>query len=180
MISLAEKIIEGCKRQDHKAQMQFYNMYYKMVYNSCYRILSQAMEAEDAMQESFLKAFEKIDMIGDAPPEAWLRRIAINTSIDKLKKKKVTVTELDDRMPVTEEEAYDEEEIIWKVEQIKKAISRLPDTHRVILTLHLLEGYDYDEIAQILDIKEGTARGQYARARQKLVEFLKQEDILCA
>ncbi|MDR1054791.1 MAG: RNA polymerase sigma factor [Prevotellaceae bacterium] len=180
MISLTEKIIEGCKRRNTKAQMQFYNMFYKVLYNCCYRILPNSMDAEDAMQESFIKAFDKIDTIGNAPPEAWLRRIAINTSIDKLKKRRMALVELDDRMPVLDDEPYDEEEVNWKVEQVKKSIAQLPDGHRLILTLHLLEGYNYDEIAEILNIKEGTARGQFTRARQKLIELLKQQDILCA
>jgi RNA polymerase sigma-70 factor (ECF subfamily) len=177
MIQLTGKIIEGCKRQETKSQLQFYNMYYKMVYSSCYRILPDAMEAEDAMQESFLKAFDKIDTIGEAPPEAWLRRIAINTSLDILKRKKAALVEPDDRMPVLDEEPYNEDEINKKVENIKKLIKLLPDGHRIILTLHLLEGYDYEEIAEILNIKEGTARAQYARARQKLIDFLKKQEL---
>ena len=173
MTHQVENIIEGCKRANSKCQLQFYNMYYKMVYSSCYRILPDAMDAEDAMQEAFLKAFDKIDTIADAPLEAWLRRIAINTSLDKLKKKKVALIELDDKMPIIDDEPYNEDEITWKVENVKKAVSQLPDRHRVILSLHLLEGFDYSEIAEILNIKEGAARAQYTRARQKLIEFLK-------
>lgn len=173
-------IIEGCKQFDNKAQMQFFNIFNKTVYNSCYRILCNTYESEDAMQETFIKAFDKIHTINDAPPEAWLKRIAINTSIDRLKKKKMVFVEFDNRMPDTENEPYDEDEINWKVEHIINAIDKLPDTHRIILTLHLLEGYDYEEISHILNIKESTARCQYTRARQKLIELLKQNDILCA
>ena len=180
MISLTEKIIDGCKCKNTRAQMQFYKMYYKLVYNCCYRILPQSMDAEDAMQEAFLKIFDKIDTIGDAPLEAWLRRVAINTAIDKLKKSHMNLVEIDEKMPIIDDELYNEEETELKIEQVKKAINQLSDGHRIILTLHLLEGYDYEEISDILNIKEGTARGQFARARQKLIELLKQQDILCA
>ena len=179
MASPLEKLIEDCKRNDNKAQVQFYKLYYKLIYNCCYRILMNAMDAEDAMQESFIKAFNKLDAIGDAPLEAWLRRIAINTSIDKLKRKTLLQIELDERVSIVEDEPYNEDEIVWKVEQVKKAINQLGDGHRLIITLHLLEGMDYEEIAEILNIREGTARSQFARAKQKLVELLKQQDI-CA
>lgn len=180
MVSPTEEIIKGCRKQDTKAQLKFYNLYYKMVYNTCYKILYNAMDAEDAMQESFIKAFAKIDILGDAPLEAWLRRIAINTSIDKLKKKHTIEIELDEKLPVLDDEPDNEEEVVWKVEQVKKAIALLPDSYRLIITLHLLEGYDYDEISSILMIKQATARAQFARARYKLIELLKQQDILCA
>lgn len=178
MTKLPEKIIKGCKKQDTKAQMQFYNMYYKIVYNSCFRILSNAMDAEDAMQESFLKAFNKIDTWEDVPIEAWLKRIAINTSIDKLKKQKAILIELDERLPVIDE-PYNEEEINWKEEEVKRAIFELTDNYRLILTLHLLEGLDYGEISELLNMKEGTVRVQFARARQKLLEQLRMKNI-CA
>jgi RNA polymerase sigma-70 factor (ECF subfamily) len=178
MTSLSQMLVENCKRQDTKAQIQFYEMYYKMVYNCCYRILPQAADAEDAMQDSFIKAFDKIHTINDAPIEAWLRRIAINTAIDKLKKRHATLLDLSVYEAATDDEpCYGEEETAWKAEQVKNAINTLPDGYRVVLTLHLLEGYEYDEIASILKIKESSARGQYTRARQKLAELLKLQNI---
>ncbi|MDR1896374.1 MAG: RNA polymerase sigma factor [Prevotellaceae bacterium] len=177
-----EKVIEGCRYRNRKAQMQLYDLFYKMVYNCCHRILLQSTEAEDAMQETFIKAFNKIDTINGAPPEAWLKRIAINTSIDMLKHKHTLAIELSDNLEYlcggsATEELEDEEEIALKVEQVKKAIAQLPDIHRIILTLHLLEGYDYCEIAEILNIKESSARTQFTRARQKLIELLKMTNI---
>ena len=174
MSNTAQKIIEGCKNNDANAQMQFYDMYCKPVYNCCLRILQKTTEAEDAMQESFLKAFGKIDTIGDAPSEAWLRRIAINTSVDVLKKKKkIKFTEPNAGLQIAEDEPYDEEETDRKVNRVKQAIKLLPDGQRMILTLHLIDGFDYEEISKILNIKQGTARAQFTRARQKLAESLK-------
>ncbi len=173
-------LIARCKNQDIRAQRQFYNMYYKMVYNSCCRILSDRMDAEDCMQETFIKAFSKIRTINDAPPEAWLRRIAINTALDKLKQDRVKWVEIDEKDHFYADEQDDEnEDIIWKVDQVKKTIGELPEYYRLILTLHLFEGYDHEEISDILKLKVTTVRSQYMRAKQKLVEIVKKEKILC-
>lgn len=174
-------LVEGCKKQDIRAQKQFYNTYYKMVYNSCYRILYDPMAAEDCMQETFLKAFAKIDTIGEAPLEAWLRRIAINTALDKLKRNKVEWIEVDETycFYVDDPDNEREENIEWQVDQVKKTIGKLPENYRLVLTLYLFEGYDHEEISTILGLKETTIRSQYARAKQKLVEIIKSEKILC-
>ena len=157
--------------------MQFYRLYYKPVYRCCCRILTQGPEAEDAMQESFIKAFDKLNTIGDAPLEAWLKRIAINTALDKLKKKQLFLTDTDEYAEIEEDDPYSEEETERKVKQVKEAINRLPDGYRIVLSLHLLEGYEYGEIADILNIQESSVRGQYTRARQKLIECIKNQKI---
>ncbi len=174
MILSTSQLVEACRAKNTRAQQQLYNTYYKMVYNSCYRIFSNALDAEDCMQESFIKAFEKLDTLGDAPIEAWLRRIAINTSIDYLKKRQIEVTDLNEQMYVVSEEE-EENELEWQVEQIRKTMGTLPDKYRIVLSLHLFEGFDHQEIAEILNIEAPTVRTQYSRARQKLIEKLTHE-----
>jgi RNA polymerase sigma-70 factor (ECF subfamily) len=177
MADLLEQTIAGCKKDDFKAQRAFYNLFYKAVYNTCYRILSNAMDAEDCMQETFIKAFNKINFMGDAPPEAWLKRIAINTCIDTLKSKKADWEETDEPINIADEPPPDEEEIHWKVEQIKTAMEKLSEKYRIVLSLYLMEGFDHEEIAEILQLNEATARSQYSRAKQKLIEIIKKEEI---
>ena len=171
-----ESIIRQCRKGEHRAQMQLYNTFYKRVYNSCYRILRDSQEAEDAMQESFLKALTRLDDYDEATPfEAWLVRIAINTSIDKLRKKEVDMIALNENIgynTVDDNDSDDWEYIIGKVEQVKKAIEKLPETSRLVINLYLIEGYDHEEIAEILKIPTGTVRVQYMRAKQKLVELI--------
>jgi len=174
MTNLLEQTIAACKKHDVKAQRAFYNLFYKTVYNTCYRILSNTMDAEDAMQETFIKAFSKIQSISDAPPEAWLKRIAINSSLDILKSKHPEQEETDEIRYIANEIPPDEETIIWKVEQIKTAMEKLPEKCRIILSLYLMEGYDHEEIATILQLNEATSRSQYSRAKQKLIEIIKQ------
>jgi len=177
MINFDTGIIENCKKNDRRAQMLLYNSFYKRVYNTCFRILRHPAEAEDAMQESFLKAFSNLDSYSEPTPfEAWMVRIAINTSIDKLRKRDLNLIDLNENIDY--EENYidknddDWEHIITKVEQVKKAIEKLPDKNRLIINLYLIEGYDHEEIAEILNIAPGTARIQYMRAKQRLMELI--------
>jgi RNA polymerase sigma-70 factor (ECF subfamily) len=158
--------------------MQLYTAFYKMVYNSCFRILRDKEDAEDAMQESFIKAFSHLGKYEKKIPfEAWITRIAINTSIDKLREDKLEFVAYDQFLLNDFEDSQDEDE--WeqtqeKVIRVKSAIEKLPNTSRIIISLYLIEGYDHEEIAQILKIQPGTVRIQYMRAKQQLVKLINQ------
>lgn len=130
MITLDTEIIELCKKNDRKAQMQLYKAFYKRIYNSCFRILRNSAEAEDAMQESFLKVFANLDSsIEPTLLEAWIVRIAINTSIDKLRKNRMEVIDFNENINydiADNNESEEWEQIEWKVEKVKAAIKNLP------------------------------------------------------
>ena len=168
--------IERCRKGDRKAQSDLYKLYYKPMYNVSLRILSHEVEAEDVMQEAFLKAFTKIDTYeGKVSFGAWLKKIVINHSLDQLKKRKVKFEELNEKIP--DEESADPNLGEIQMEQVKKAIRQLPDGYRVVLSLHLLEGYDHEEISQILGISNVASRTQYLRAKLKLRQLLHQEEL---
>jgi RNA polymerase sigma-70 factor (ECF subfamily) len=175
--NLHHDLLEGCKGGDQKAQFQIYKLYYKAMYNTSLRIVNDTMEAEDIMQESFLSAFEKIDTYsGMVSFGAWLKKIVINRSLDALSKKKAVFEDIESHVGIKDnshEESARNEEIDVRVEEVKEAIERLPDGYRVILSLYLLEGYDHDEIAEILKISSSTSRSQLSRAKQKLIGVLK-------
>jgi RNA polymerase sigma-70 factor (ECF subfamily) len=137
------------------------------------------MEAEDVMQESFLSAFEKIDTYsGTVSFGAWLKKIVINRSLDALSKRKAIFEEIETHIGIRDESNDDllrKEEDDIKVEEVKEAINRLPDGYRIILSLYLLEGYDHDEIGEILSISSSTSRSQLSRAKQKLVAELRKK-----
>jgi RNA polymerase sigma-70 factor (ECF subfamily) len=141
--------------------------------------LRDRYEAEDAMQESFLKAFSNIDKYdNNISFDAWILRIAINTAIDRLRKNKIEFVDYIDTVSsnIIDDANENEEErelVMEKVEQIKSAIEQLPNAARLIVTLYLIEGYDHEEIAGILKIQPGNVRIQYMRAKQKLVEIIK-------
>lgn len=175
--NIHQDLIDGCKTGDQKAQFQIYKLYYKAMYNTSLRIVNDSMEAEDIMQESFLSAFEKIDTYsGTVSFGAWLKKIVVNRSLDALSRRKAIFEDIDSHIGIRDEsgdETARNEEIDVKVEEVKEAIERLPDGYRIILSLYLLEGYDHDEIAEILSVNSSTSRSQLSRAKQKLISELK-------
>jgi RNA polymerase sigma factor (sigma-70 family) len=175
--NLHQDLLDGCKNGDQKAQFQIYKLYYKAMYNTSLRIVNDTMEAEDIMQESFLSAFEKIDTYsGTVSFGAWLKKIVVNRSLDALNKRKAVFEDLDAHVGIRDdsgEESARYEELDMRVEEVKEAIERLPDGYRIILSLYLLEGYDHDEISEILSINSSTSRSQLSRAKQKLISELK-------
>lgn len=146
------------------------------MYNICLRMVGAQVEAEDVMQEAFLNAFTKIDTyLGVVSFGAWLKKIVINRSLDHLKKRKVKFEELNEKIPDEEPVNIEISEI--QMEKLKNAIQQLPDGYRVVLSLYLLEGYDHEEIAQILGITNVSSRSQYMRAKLKLREMLHREEL---
>jgi RNA polymerase sigma-70 factor (ECF subfamily) len=130
------------------------------------------------MQDTFIKVFEKLDLYNpNTNLGAWINRIAINTSLDKIKVRKIQWLPLNEEYATRVDEhsySYEEERSIqWKVEQVKEAITMLPEGYRVILTLLLIEGLNSEEVAEYLKITPSTVRSQYTRARRRLVENLK-------
>ena len=175
--NLHQDLLDGCKEGDQKAQFQIYKLYYKAMFNTSLRIVNDRMEAEDVMQESFLSAFEKIDTYsGTVSFGAWLKKIVINRSLDTLGKRKAVFEDIDSHTGIRDDGPDDSlrsEEIDVRIGEVKEAIEKLPDGYRVILSLYLLEGYDHDEIAEILKISSSTSRSQLSRAKQKLISELK-------
>ena len=174
--NIHQDVIDRCRKGDTKAQFELYKLYYKPMYNVCLQMVGNAVEAEDVMQEAFLKALTKIDTYeGVVSFGAWLKKIVINRSLDHLKKLKVKFEELNEKIPDEEPVTLDVSEI--HMERLKKTIQQLPGGYRVVLSLYLLEGYDHEEIAQILGITNVSSRSQYMRAKIKLREMLQKEEL---
>ena len=175
--NIHQDLIDGCKNGDQKAQFQIYKLYYKAMFNTSLRIVSDTMEAEDIMQEAFLSAFEKIDTYsGTVSFGAWLKKIVINRSLDAVSRQKAIFEDIDTHYELQEESNSDIDDTMdleEKMHEVKSAINNLPDGYRIILSLYLLEGYDHDEIAEILDITSSTSRSQLSRAKQKLLNELR-------
>jgi RNA polymerase sigma factor (sigma-70 family) len=170
-----EDLIRGCQVNDRKAQFQVYKLYYKAMFNTAIRILNDSAQAEDIMQEAFLEAFRQIgNYRGESSFGSWLKKIVINKSIDEIRKAKEIIS-IDDADVDLADQGEDEnylQVLSTRVEEIRKAIHALPDSYRIILSLHLLEGYDHEEISQILEISYNLSRTRYSRARKKLLEFI--------
>lgn len=168
-------LVELCRKGDRKAQYELYKLYSKAMFNISMRITNDYALAEDVLQESFLSAFNHLDTFkGEVTFGSWLKKIVINNAIGQIRKRKYELVSLDGHEELQEDISETEEEMQqWQVETIRKAIQKLPDGYRVVLSLYLLEGYDHAEIAEILGISEATSKSQYSRARKKLLEMIR-------
>jgi RNA polymerase sigma factor (sigma-70 family) len=167
------QLIERCKKGDTKAQFAIYKLYYKAMYNTAFRIVNDSFEAEDVMQESFLSAFTKLDSFSEKVAfGAWLKKIVINKSITSLKKmhkfEKVPLEKV--ALKEIEEDSLDYREP--NASEVLNKISALKNNYKVALTLNLIEGYDCEEIAQIMDISYENTRTTISRAKNKLRNLL--------
>ena len=149
------------------------------MYNTALRITGNRADAEDTLQESFIDAFLQLGSFEKkATFGAWLKQIVVFKSIAQLKKRRLSFADLEKETDdMAEEETTDESGIVFTVESIRKAMNQLPDGYRTVLSLYLLEGYDHEEIATIMQISQSTVRTQYKRGKQKLLEMLKKEDV---
>jgi RNA polymerase sigma-70 factor (ECF subfamily) len=142
------------------------------MYNVGFRITRDEDEAQDVLQESFISAFRNLDKYrGDAAFGAWLKRIVINKAVNALNKKRHERIPDEEEwdVPETENEVpYD----VLTVDRVRNGIDQLPDGYRSVLSLYLIEGYDHQEIGEILGISESTSKSQLNRAKAKLRELL--------
>ncbi|XCF05399.1 RNA polymerase sigma factor [Tamlana crocina] len=169
-------IIEQCKQNNRKAQLQLYNQYCNGMYIVAKRFLKDAADAEDAVQEAFIKAFEKLHQFeAEVTFGAWLKRIVVNKCIDVLKSKKHQLVELNEvHLKVVDTAKNDK----WLVEDtvtlndVKVAIGKLPDKYQYVVMLYLIEGYDHQEISEVLGISEVASRTQLSRGKTKLQTLL--------
>jgi RNA polymerase sigma-70 factor (ECF subfamily) len=171
-------VIESCKKGDVRAQYQLYSLYDKAMYNICYRMTGQQEEAEDMLQESFTYAFSRLGSFRfESSFGAWLKRIVVNTCINHLKKRRVDLVYTEQHSdPAPDNDFVDYEEISFRVEQVNKAVEKLPEGYRIVFSLYLLEGYDHKEIAEILGVSESTSKSQFLRAKKKIKEILMSDE----
>lgn len=168
-------ILKACKRGDRKSQTAIYQKYAKAMYNTAFRMLQQSDRAEDAVQEAFIKAFFSLDSFrGESNFGAWLKRIVINEALIMLRKEQKQVSIEETTFEICDENWQE----IWdfQEEEIKillYALSQLPEKHRVILNLSIIEGFDNEEICQILNISDGNCRTSLSRAKTILKETIK-------
>ena len=151
---------------------RIYDEHAVRLYNMSLRILGDSCEAEEIMHDSLLQYYGMKDKSEILDIRKWLSSVCIRKSIDRLRKRRRFKDFLEDYEDPAMDDA-DYENYTLEVENIRKALSCIPDNYRLILSLHLFEGYDYQEISQIAGIKEVTVRSLYMRGRRKLAEYLK-------
>jgi RNA polymerase sigma-70 factor (ECF subfamily) len=170
MQEIHKDIILSAQSGDRMAYKKLYNLYAKSMYNICFRMTERYEIAEDVLQESFLDVFQNIGKFDFRVTfGAWVKRIVINNCINELKKKSSNLTFLEEINIDIEETIEDEQhEPTLTIEKVTKAMMKIPEGTRTIFSLYLLEGYDHEEIAEILKISVSTSKTQYMKAKQRI------------
>ncbi|MEO0556005.1 MAG: RNA polymerase sigma factor [Bacteroidota bacterium] len=170
-------LISGCKNGDRKSQRQLYDQYASKMMMVCLRYSKSDQEAEDILQESFIKVFDKIKGFKEESRLIyWIKRIVINTALNHGRKKLYMFPMVD----INEVERQDNDDISissLQLQELLKMIHELPSGCQIIFNLYAIEGYNHNEIADMLEISVGTSKSQYARARYLLREMIGKEEI---
>jgi len=174
-----EAVFQGCLKNDAVAQRELYQRYSPKMLSVCYRFAHNREDAEDMLQEGFIKVFSQIHTFQNKGAfEGWVRRIMVHTCINNLKKNK-KFNESVDIIQATGVQVREESvPSIVQAKQVVECIRLLPIGYRTVLNLYAIEGYSHKEIAGMLDIEESTSRSQYTRAKQMLEEILIRKKIL--
>ena len=173
-----EDIVEGCKNNDRKAQQALYSLFAPTMLGIAARYSAHVAEAEDILQESFLKVFTKFDSYkNEGSLEGWIKRIVVRTSIDFFRLKERRIRLAKEEYP--EETDIFSNEIIDRIsnDELLQIINQLPEGYRMVLNLYAVEGYNHREIGEMLEISEGTSKSQFSRAKKYLEVLLNKKKI---
>ena len=168
-------VLERARKGNQESLMRLYDLCCDAVFNASYRIVLNAQDAEEITQDAILKAFANLNSFkgSDRDFTALVKTIAINKSIDLFRKlsKEPFYTEIDNTADQIEDDDEDFED--FPIEKIKEALNNLPDGYRLTITLRLIEGKDFAEIAEMMGIKESTVRSQYVRGLERIRRIIK-------
>ena len=176
------EIIRGCKDRDARCQKELYNRFFGLMMSTCYRYCSCSQDAEDIVQDGFIKVFDKIDSFdGNGSFEGWLKRVFVNMALDKIRKQKMqflSSNEGDNEdylIGSTEQEEMEENELLISIgrENLVKAIQNLSPMYRAVFNLFVIEGFTHGEVAEILEVSEGTSKSNLFKAKKKLRKDIK-------
>lgn len=174
-----ELMLAGCIRNNAAAQEALYNRFSPRMLGVCYRFAKNREDAEDMLQEGFIKVFTQIHQYrNEGALEGWIRRIIVHTCINILKKNKKFSESVD---IIHANSIHIKEEVIpsiMQAKQVVECIRSLPIGYRTVLNLYAIEGYSHKEIAGMLDIEESTSRSQYTRAKAMLEDILVKKKII--
>jgi len=177
------ELIARAQRGDEEAFAVLFDAHKRRVYSLCLRMTGDTAEAEDLAQEAFLQLFRKIATFrGESAFSTWLHRLVVNVVLMHLRKKGLQQVSLDEpdssqEEPVKREYGDDDKRLLHSIDRItlSRAIEGLPPGYRAVLVLHDVEGYEHNEIAQILDCSVGNSKSQLHKARLKLRELLRSQ-----
>jgi RNA polymerase sigma-70 factor (ECF subfamily) len=168
-----KSLLDSCRKGDALAQHRLFHAYVKAMYSTALRIVQQQDEAEDVVQEAFIKAFNKLGSFKEEGSfGSWLKRIVVNTALNKVNRRKISWVGISER---EEALADPDTEVMLELHEgypspaiIKQHIAQLPEGCQLVFNLHLMEGYPQKEVAEMLNISVSTVKSQYHRAKQLL------------
>jgi RNA polymerase sigma factor (sigma-70 family) len=170
------KLVKQCMKGDRKAQLMLYEQFAEAMLAVCYRYTKSRQDAEDVLQEGFVKVFTRMHQFKfDGELAGWIRRIMVNTAINYLKKNSKYQSEMVFTDAVMHPVSTDEPEVRMNAKEIAALIRQLPTGYQTIFNLYAVEGYSHGEIAEMMGINEGTSRSQYSRARSLLITWMNKE-----
>ncbi len=174
------QLVDGCKSGSRTAQEEVFNSMYRRLLGVCMRYADDDDEAKDILQNGFIKVFKSVENYkGDGSLEGWVKRIVINTAIDNYRRKKVKPvvvdSELTDRLGSNMEEEVEDDSIYQQIpiKAVLDAVQDLSPAYRTVFNLYVLEGYNHNEIAEMLTISVGTSKSNLSKARLNLRKMLK-------
>ena len=177
-VILYNKLIESCKNNDREAQYRLYNLLSGKMFAVCLRYAKHREAAEDLLQEGFVKVFTPIDKFrGEGSFEGWVRRIIVNTAVEHYRRstKMYPMVNVED---VNRDIPWVDTGENLELEDLMNMINKLSQGYKTIFNLYVVEGYSHKEIAEMLEISEGTSKSQLARARYLLMEMVKKSEIV--
>ena len=172
-----KEVIEGCLRNEHRFQFRLYEMFYTSMTSVCMRYAKDREEANDLVQEGFIKVYKNLfryEFKGSF--EGWMRRIFVNNAIDNIRRKKKNHLLLgeDEKMDAFSQKDMDPLEEVGELDPqlVMEAIQKLTPAYKAVFSLYVIEDYSHKEIAEMLDISVGTSKSNLAKAKQNLRKFL--------
>jgi RNA polymerase sigma factor (sigma-70 family) len=172
-----KELIDQVLKGNPKAQKALYDSHAATMLGVCYRYCKSLAEAEDMLQEGFVKVFKNLSQFkGSGELGAWIRRIMVNTAINEIKKSKLNLINREDEDDTVNLSTNDDPEILLTAKEIASIIQLMPDGYRVVFNLHAIEGYTHNEIASLLNIKPVSVRSQYQRARMLLAALMQKAE----
>ncbi|WP_422359438.1 RNA polymerase sigma factor [Reichenbachiella sp.] len=169
-----KKLIKDCIKGDRRSQEQLYQLYSSRMFAICLRYTKAQQQAEDVLQESFIKVFKQIKKYkGDAPLVYWIKRIVINTALNS-QRSKLYLYPMVDVDDLKELQGQERDVSDYTMHELLAMVKSLPGSSQIIFNLYAIEGYKHHEIAEMLEISVGTSKSQYSRAKYLLREKMKE------
>jgi len=162
-----QELITRCKQQDVQAQGALYRQYSNILFGICLKYAPNRTEAEDSLQDAFITIFKRIEQYeGKGSFEGWMKRITVNTVLQKYRKKRLFDIPNEEQLEAVDE--IEVENVDVPLQYLLQIVQELPDRYRLVFNLYVLDGYSHKEIAEMLDISDGTSKSNLARARMIL------------